>query len=147
MATSGQHASAPVGRSKQAMMTSTHSRLAADVRAISVLARPLIGTNLSIIGMQFADTVMAGQLGARDLAALSVGVGFYHLFLLIGLGTLMAVSPSVAHAFGANDTRGVTRYCRQAWWLALALAVLLVSGLMQVDYVLPALGISPEILP
>ena len=112
-----------------------------------MLAAPLIGTNLSIIGMQFADTVMAGQLGARDLAALSVGVGFYHLFLLIGLGTLMAVSPSVAHAFGADDKRGVTRYCRQAWWLALALAVLLVTGLMQVDYVLPALGISPEIVP
>ncbi len=50
---------------------STHtSRFAADVRAICVLAAPLIGNNLSIIGMQFADTVMAGQLGARDLAAL-----------------------------------------------------------------------------
>lgn len=129
------------------MTTSPRSRLAADARAICVLAAPLVGNNLSIIGMQFADTVMAGQLGARDLAALSVGVGFYHLFLLIGLGVLMAVSPSVAHAYGANDTRGVTRYCRQAWWVALSLAVLLVTGLQQVDWVLPALGISPEIIP
>src|SRR5512145_2293186 len=77
------------------MTISTQSRLAADARAICLLALPLIGTNLSIIGMQFADTVMAGQLGARDLAALAVGVGFYHLFLLIGLGTLMAVSPEI----------------------------------------------------
>jgi multidrug resistance protein, MATE family len=129
------------------MTTSTHSRFAADVRAICVLAAPLIGNNLSVIGMQFADTVMAGQLGARDLAALAVGVGYYHLFLLLGFGTLMAVSPSVAHAFGANDTRAVTRYCRQAWWLALALATVLVTGLMQVDHVLPALGISPDIVP
>jgi multidrug resistance protein, MATE family len=129
------------------MTTSTPSRFAADVRAICLLGAPLLGTNLSIIGMQFADTVMAGQLGARDLAALAVGVGFYHLFLLIGLGALMAVSPSVAHAFGANDTRGVTRYCRQAWWMALALATLLVTGLMQVSRVLPAIGISPEIVP
>ena len=81
------------------MTTSTSSRLTADARAICVLAAPLVGNNLSILGMQFADTVMAGQLGARDLAALSVGVGFYHLFLLTGLGVLMAVSPSVAHAF------------------------------------------------
>jgi multidrug resistance protein, MATE family len=129
------------------MIPSTRSRLAADARAICVLAAPLVGNNLSIIGMQFADTVMAGQLGARDLAALSVGVGYYHLSLLIGLGVLMAVSPSVAHAFGANDTRGVTRYCRQAWWVALALAVLLVTVLQQVDWVLPALGIAPEIIP
>lgn len=129
------------------MTTSTRSRLAADARAICVLAAPLVGNNLSILGMQFADTVMAGQLGARDLAALSVGVGYYHLFLLTGLGVLMAVSPSVAHAFGANDTAGVTRYCRQAWWVALALAVVLVTGLRQVDWVLPAIGISPQIIP
>ncbi|HKQ16628.1 MAG TPA: MATE family efflux transporter [Steroidobacteraceae bacterium] len=129
------------------MTTSTHSRFAADVRAICVLAAPLIGNNLSVIGMQFADTVMAGQLGPRDLAALAVGVGFYHLFLLIGLGMLMAISPSVAHAYGGNDTREVTRYCRQAWWVALALAVVLVAGLMQVGWVLPGLGIAPEILP
>jgi multidrug resistance protein, MATE family len=129
------------------MTTSSRSRLAADARAICALAAPLVGNNLSIIGMQFADTVMAGQLGARDLAALSVGVGYYHLYLLIGLGVLMAVSPSVAHAFGANDTKGVTRYCRQSWWVALALAAMLVAGLRQVDWVLPALGISPEIIP
>ncbi len=152
MATSGQHASAPIGRSKQRavkapMTTPTPNRFTADARAICLLGAPLIGNNLSIIGMQFADTVMAGQLGARDLAALSVGVGYYHLFLLIGLGMLMAVSPSVAHAFGANDKSGVTRFCRQAWLLAVVLAVLLITGLMQVGHVLPALGISPEIIP
>ncbi|HEV8334047.1 MAG TPA: MATE family efflux transporter [Steroidobacteraceae bacterium] len=129
------------------MTISTPSRFAADARAICVLGLPLLGNNLSIMGMQFADTVMAGQLGARDLAALAVGVGYYHLFLLFGLGVLMAVSPSVAHAFGANDAQKVTRYCRQAWWLALALAVVLVTGLWQVARVLPAIGIAPEIIP
>jgi MATE family multidrug resistance protein len=129
------------------MTSSTPSRFAADARAICLLGLPLLGNNLSIMGMQFADTVMAGQLGARDLAALAVGVGYYHLFLLFGLGVLMSVSPSVAHAYGAGNAPGVTRYCRQAWWLALGLAVLLVSGLWQVDRVLPALGIAPEILP
>jgi Na+-driven multidrug efflux pump len=66
MATSGQHASAPLAvkaGAVNAMTISTHSRFAADVRAICVLALPLIGNNLSVIGMQFADTVMAGQLG------------------------------------------------------------------------------------
>src|SRR5690242_16867772 len=52
--------------SKAAMTTSTPSRFAADVRAICALGLPLLGNNLSIMGMQFADTVMAGQLGARD---------------------------------------------------------------------------------
>jgi multidrug resistance protein, MATE family len=122
-------------------------RLAADARAIAALGGPLLGNNLSLTGMSFADTVMAGQLGARDLAGLAMGVAYYHLFLFIGFGLLMAVSPSVAHAYGADDARGVARYARQSWWLALALAVVLIVGLRQVDWVLPAIGIAPEIRP
>src|SRR5690606_12617041 len=74
-----------------------------DARAIAALGGPLLANNLSITGMSFADTVMAGQLGARDLAGLAVGAAYYNLFLFIGLGLLMSISPSVAHAFGASD--------------------------------------------
>ena len=48
----------------------SRARLAADARAIAALGGPLLGNNLSISGMSFADTFMAGQLGARDLAGL-----------------------------------------------------------------------------
>ena len=67
--------------------------------------------------------------------------------MFIGMGLLLAVSPAVAHAYGADDTAAVTRYARQSWWLALALPLVLVAGLWQVDWVLPAIGISPDILP
>lgn len=128
-------------------MHSLRVRLAADARAIVALGGPLLGNNLSISGMSFADTVMAGQLGARDLAGLAIGAAYYHLFLFIGFGMLMAVSPMVAHAYGADDAGSVARYARQSWWLALGVAVVLVSGLMQAERVLPAIGIATDILP
>lgn len=123
------------------------ARVAADARAIARLGGPLLVNNLSITGMSFADTVMAGQLGAVDLAGLAIGVAYFHLFMFIGLGLLMAVSPAVAHAHGADDTAAVTRYARQSWWLALALSMVLVAGLWQVGWALTAIGISPDILP
>lgn len=129
------------------MTRSTRARLVADARAIAALGGPLLGNNLSVTGMSFADTVMAGQLGARDLAGLAVGVAYYHLHLFFGFGLLMAVSPSVAQAFGAENNASVTRYTRQSWWLVLALSLLLMTSMAQVDWVLPRLGISPEILP
>jgi MATE family multidrug resistance protein len=129
------------------MTTSTHARLAADARAIVSLGGPLLGNNLSIVGMSFADTIMAGQLGARDLAGLAIGAAYYQMFLFIGFGLLMAVSPTVAHANGADDATGVTRYARQSWWLVLVLCVLLVSGMLQVSRALPAIGITADILP
>lgn len=129
------------------MSSSFRSRLSADARAIFALGAPLLGNNLSLSGMAFADTVMAGQVGAADLAGLAVGVSYHYLFMFIGYGTLMAVSPSVAHAYGADDAARVTRYCRQSWWLALALAIAVFAGLMQVDWMLPSIGITPDVLP
>ncbi|HEX7113502.1 MAG TPA: MATE family efflux transporter [Steroidobacter sp.] len=129
------------------MTTSLCSRLAADGRAIVALGAPLLGNNLSVTGMSFADTVMAGRLGARDLAGLAVGASYFNLFLFVGFGMLMAVSPSVAHAFGADEPNRVTRYARQSWWIALGLSVLLMTGLSQAERAMTLVGIAPDILP
>lgn len=127
--------------------TPFRARVAADASSIARLGGPLLINNLSVTGMSFADTVMAGQLGARDLAGLAIGVAWFNLFLFIGLGLFMAVSPAVAHAYGAEDAAGVTRYVRQSWWLTMALSIGLVIGLWQVEWALPAIGIAPDILP
>ena len=125
----------------------TRDHRTADLRAIARLGGPLLANNLAITGMTLADTVMAGQVGAVQLAGLAVGAAYWHLFLFIGFGMLMAVSPTVAHANGANDRVAAVGYVRQAWWLAFALAIVLVFGLRQVDWVLPAIGIDAAILP
>ena len=128
-------------------MTAIRQRLAADARAIARLGGPLLANNLSITGMTFADTVMSGRLGARDLAGLAIGVAYFNIFFFIGFGLLMAISPSVAHAYGAGDAKAVTRYARQSWWLVGALSLLLIAGLLQVDWILPLVNITPDILP
>ena len=129
------------------MTITSRDRLVVDARAIVALGGPLLGNNLSITGMAFADTVMAGQLGAVDLAGLAVGAASFNLFMFTGFGLLMATSPSVAHAFGANDKQKVTTYARQSWWLVLALSILLFFGMRQADWFLPAIGIAEEVLP
>lgn len=128
-------------------MHPNRSALSADVRSIAVLGAPLLANNLSLSGISFAATVMAGQLGARELAGLAVGVAGYQLFWFIGLGLLMAISPSVAQSHGAGDQRALVRFVRQSWWLVLALSVLLVTGMRQLIGLLPVIGIDAQILP
>ena len=122
-------------------------RIASEATAIARLGAPILVNNLSVTAMSFADTVMAGQLGTRDLAGLAVGVSYFNLFLFIGLGLFMALSPAVAHAYGADDTRAVTRYVQQSWWLLAAATAVLFVGVRQAQPVLTAIGISAEILP
>ncbi len=128
-------------------VTSTRTQIAADAASIARLGGPLLINNLAVVGMSFTDTVMAGQLGALDLAGLAIGAAWYNLFLFTGLGLFMAISPAVAHAYGADDTQRVTSYLRQSWWLVLLLSTVLVIGMWQARWVLPAIGIAPDILP
>jgi MATE family multidrug resistance protein len=123
------------------------AHLKSDARTILRLGGPLIANNLANAGMTFADTVMAGQLGGLELAGLAVGVSYYNLCFIFGLGVLMALSPCVAHAYGAQDDASVTRYCRQSWWLVLALSVVLVWVMWQSRFVFTAFGIGADIMP
>jgi hypothetical protein len=53
-----------------------------EVRALAVLALPIIVSQLGMIGMTTADTVMVGRLGAVPLAAAGLGSAI-HTFTLV----------------------------------------------------------------
>lgn len=87
------------------------------------IAGPLIVNNLSIAGMQFADAVMAGQLGAKALAAVAVGASVWFLGFTLMLGLMMAIAPIAARHFGAGNMALIGRYTRQGLWLAFFMGV------------------------
>ena len=114
-----------------------------EARSLLRLAGPLIVNNLSIAGMQFADAVMAGRLGAEALAAVAVGGSVWFLGFTVCLGLMMSISPIAARHYGAGEPEMIGRYTRQGLWLALVLG-LTIFGLAQffVDPVLTYLGID-----
>lgn len=109
------------------------------------LAAPLIVNNLSIAGMQFADAVMAGQLGAHALAAVAVGSSVWFLAFTACLGLLMAISPIVARHFGAGNFALVGRYTRQGLYFAIAAGLVIVCiGQFAISPLLTAFKIDNE---
>ena len=121
------------------------SRLQRDARIIARLGGPLLANNLAIAGMGFADTVMAGRLGADALATVALGSAVYNLWMFVGLGVLMGLSPVVAHAWGAGEESRIGSYFRQALWLALALAVVLGAGTAHAQWLLARVGIEADL--
>lgn len=118
-----------------------------EAAGILRLAGPLVVNNLALAGMGFADTVMAGRLGTVDLAAVAVGNSAWMVVFLAGLGTLMAVSPVVAHAYGAGRWEDAGVALRQALWLSQALAVTAFLLLLGAGPLLGAIGVDPEVVP
>lgn len=115
------------------------------VKTILRLSVPLIVSNLATAGMMTADTLMSGHIGAEALAAVAVGSNYVSIFYLAGLGLLMALSPTVAHVYGAGRSAEVGSYFRQALWLAAGVAALVTLGLLLVHPVLRAIGTPPEV--
>ena len=114
-------------------------------KALLRLAGPLMVNNLAVAGMQVADAMMAGSIGAKELAAVAVGGSFWFLGFSLCLGILMAISPIVSRHFGAQRYDLIGRYTRQGLYLAAVLGVpLIIAGQFATAPLLEIFGIDSE---
>jgi MATE family, multidrug efflux pump len=115
-----------------------------EAPALLRVAGPLVVNNLAVMGMQFADAVMAGRLGAESLAAVAVGGSVWFLTFTLCLGVLMAISPIAARHFGAGDYALIGRYTRHGIYIAAGFGLTLVAlAQFWVAPGLAAIGIDP----
>lgn len=124
-------------------VTGRSASFGVESRSLWRLAAPLIVNNLAVAGMQFADAVMAGKLGATALAAVAVGSSVWFLFFMVALGLMMAISPIVARHIGADTPQYVGRYTRQGLLLALLLSLpVIVIAQTGIGWFLSVIGID-----
>lgn len=111
------------------------------------LAGPLIGGQLAVMGMAFIDTVMAGSLSPRALAAVAVGASTWSAVNLFLIGVLMALPPFVSQLDGAGRRAETAALARQGLWVSQGVALVAVLAARNMLPVLEALAVEPEIRP
>ncbi|MGH8863225.1 MAG: MATE family efflux transporter [Burkholderiales bacterium] len=126
--------------------SSAMQRILAETRALLAIGGPLVVNNLCTIGLQTIDTVMAGQLGARDLAAVAIGGHFWVPLFLFGMGVLMAVSPLASFHWGAHEPQAIGHVARQAAWLSVLVSGVLIAILSLDNLVFGLLDLEPDVL-
>ncbi len=109
------------------------------------LAGPLILAQLAMIGMEVADVIMAGRLGALALSAVALGVSLSMPVLLFFMGVCMAVSPMVAFHVGAGARQHIAPYVAQSLWLALALGVVWWALYRAAPWMVGVVNVEPEL--
>jgi len=121
----------------------------AEIRRTLHLALPVIIGQLAVFSMNFVDTVMSGRLPNKEiaLAALGIGGAFWSALLMFTLGILMAVQPNVAQLDGAGRYKDAGAYTRQAFWVAVALAVPYWAACYYAEPFLSWFRIHPDIVP
>ena len=122
-------------------------RFSDEVRKSALLAAPLAAGHLSHGLVGFVDTVVAGHHGTDTLAAVAVGAALFWLPMMVPMGTLMALPPSVSQLDGAGRRGEIGALFRQALWLALALGVGLFVLISVLPLVLAPMGMAADIIP
>lgn len=115
--------------------------------SLTRLALPIIATQLSQMGMGVADTIMAGQVSATDLAGVALGGSLFWPAIMVLSGILLAVTPSVSQLHGAGRVAEVGEVVRQALWLALIGALLVFALVSQSEHLFQAIGVDERAIP
>ena len=123
-------------------------RLARELKEMLRLALPLVFGQLSAIGMNVIDAMLAGHVDAHTLGAVAVGTSVWSLALVAAIGVMLALPPSVAQLSGAGRRAEIGPLFRQALWLALILGILLWIGVRLAGPLLvAAIGVDAALIP
>ena len=74
-----------------------------EVRQLFRLAFPLMGAQLAQMGMGVADAIMAGNYSSVDLAGVALGTSILWPVMLLFMGLVQAVTPTVSQLNGARN--------------------------------------------
>jgi multidrug resistance protein, MATE family len=104
-------------------LTRRRHALLREVRDLLRLAGPIVVSQLGQIGMNTADTIMVGPLGAVPLASAGIGSAIHSFGVLLCTGLIMGMTPLISQAYGSGDVAACRRVLVQGTFLAALVTV------------------------
>jgi len=115
-----------------------------EFRQLFRLAFPLMGAQLAQMGMGVTDAIMAGNYSSVDLAGVALGTSILWPVLMLFMGLVQAVTPTVSQLNGARNYPEIGEVIRQGLWLALIGGILGASLLNNIEPVYQWLDVDPS---
>ncbi len=109
------------------MTTEFHHRLtppSTSYWAIIKLSLPIWVSNLAIVGGGTIDTLMAGRLGANELAGVAIGMAVTVSIFIALVGIMQGLSPIAGHHYGSGKHEKIGFELHQTLYLAALMSVI-----------------------
>ncbi|GGD83332.1 MATE family efflux transporter [Planktosalinus lacus] len=110
------------------------------------LAYPVMLGQLGHVMVGLVDNLMVGQLGAAELAAISLGNSLIFIALSIGIGFSFAITPLIAEADGENNIENGRSFFHHGMILCGINGLLLFVLLLFLKPILYSLNQPPEVV-
>jgi MATE family multidrug resistance protein len=110
------------------------------------LAVPIVMGEVGWMSMNFVDIAMIGRVGPTALAAVSLGSAVFVVFAIVCEGMLLGCDALVSQSFGAGRMEECFRTLWAGAQLALPAGIVCAMAVAASGWLLPAMGIAPEIV-
>src|SRR6202789_1033286 len=116
-----------------------------ELRAMVVLAVPVVLSELGWMAQGVVDTVMVGRLGPAAIGAVALGNAVCYTPSLFGIGLLLGLDTLVSQAYGRKDYDGCHRWLAQGIYLALAITPFIMAAIWLASFGYARFGIGAEV--
>lgn len=123
------------------------NRYAGHYRALVSLGVPIVVGQIGNIILGFADTLMVGHYGMKELAAASFVNNIFMLFIIFAMGFSYGLTPIIGNKFGRGEHDGIGGVVRNGLLANTVLAAIIVAVLTTICLCLDRLGQPDELLP
>lgn len=128
-------------------MTSFLNRYREEYRILTRLGLPVLVTQVCVITVSFADTLMVGAYGLDELAAAAFVNSVFLVVLVMMIGFAGGITPLIGALFAKRDDYGIGHTLRASMMLnfLLATAFTVIMGILY--FFVDRMGQPPELLP
>jgi multidrug resistance protein, MATE family len=126
-------------------MGHTQAEWRRELRAMVVLAVPVVLSELGWMAQGVVDNIMVGRLGPEAIGAVSLGNALYYTPSLFGIGLLLGLDTLVSHAFGRRDHDECHRWLAQGVYLACIVTPPVMIIIASMSFGLTRFGVIPSV--
>ena len=121
--------------------------LAVEIRALLLLAGPLVLGNLAQMAIHTTEVIILGRYDVQALAAAALAVNLYFACGTFGMGLMTAASPMIAAERGRrkHSVRDIRRTVRQGMWVALTVCLPIWAVLWNAEQLFLLMGQQPDL--
>ena len=128
-------------------MNCNYTALRADIRRTLKIALPLMGAQLLSMGTGLVDALVAGRIGAEELAAGGLGGAAWFFCALFCIGLMAGLSPTLSKLIGAGRRAYVGTVFRQGLLLATSVGIASLAVALLLAFGADWLNITPTLTP
>lgn len=118
-----------------------------EYRSLVRLGLPVLVTQIGVIVVSFADTMMVGAYGVDELAAAAFVNSVFLIPTVMQIGFASGLTPLVGALFGRGDKPGAGRTLRGGLQVNVALSLALTALMGALYFFLPMFGQPEELMP